>query len=42
LQHLSWSSTGTATGPYPGTYLETGTIGGDPSHVTEFKSTRSG
>ena len=30
IEHLEWSSTGTATGPYPGTYVETGTVG-DPT-----------
>jgi hypothetical protein len=37
LEHLSWTSTGTAAGPYPGTYVETGTIG-DPT-VTSLEST---
>jgi hypothetical protein len=36
LERLEWTSTGTATGPYPGTYFETGTVG-DP-FVTAFKA----
>jgi hypothetical protein len=37
-EQMEWSSTGTATGPYPGTYVETGSVGDDPFLRTAFKA----
>ncbi len=37
LERLEWTSSGTATGPYPGTYVETGVVG-EPT-VTDNHST---